>query len=551
MGALLALLLATTGTASGQEGATKRAGKAAAGTKAPAGATRTRAKQAPQRATVGSAVPRWAATIGRQPLADTVASLVRRFTPANGTFGLVVVSLTTGDTLVALDPDTPMLPASTMKLFTSALAFERLGPAWQFRTEVLRDGPLTPDGTVLGNLYVRGDGDPSMSSRLLGGPPDIGATLLAARVSAAGVRAVDGDLVGDATAFDGRRIPDGWRTRYLHASYAAPVSALSLNENVVWVGVRPAGRTAEVFLQPASSTLGIRNRVQVVAGREAKIRIVKGRDGGLEVSGTIGSNAGTRRYEFVLEDPALFTTGAVRAALGAAAIPVRGGTRLDVVPPGATPVTDLVSPAVAAMVHQMNGESINHIAELLFRAAARGRNRLGVGSAEAGNAALQQMLTRDVGVAPGAVYAADGSGLSILDRSTPRALVQLLAWADARPWSAPFHESLPVAGVRETLRNRMRATPAQGNLHAKTGTTNEVASLAGYVTTQDGERLAFAALYNGPAIWRGRALIDAVGGTLAAWRRAPAAAEAPERAGLGDAQGIGVQAMPRASRPAR
>lgn len=478
----------------------------------------------PSRRSIGSAVPAWTAVATVPSLVGTLGASVDRFAPSRGTFGLLVVSLDHGDTLFARHHRTPLLPASTMKLFTAALGFERLGPEWQFRTEVLRDGPLLPDGTVRGNLYVRGDGDPSLSNRLLGGPPGIGAMLIAAKVAAAGVKRVTGDVIGDATAFDTKRIPDGWRSRYLGASYAARVSALSINENLVWVGVRPVGDRVEAFLEPRSTTMRVTSEVRLVAGRRAAIRVVRTGDG-FTVKGTLGRQAGTRRYEYVLDDPAPFTAGAVHAALADAAVTVEGRVRVGNAPATALPVAALPSPSLAAIVHEMNGESINHFAELVFRASARGRERLGVGSAEAGNAALQTFLRERVGVAPGEVYAADGSGLSILDRATPGALVRLLQFAHRAPWREPFLESLPVAGVRETLRFRMRGTPAQGNLRAKTGTTNEVTSLAGYVTTRDGETLAFAAVYNGNDRWRAKALTDAIGATLAAWRRSPGPAD--------------------------
>jgi D-alanyl-D-alanine carboxypeptidase/D-alanyl-D-alanine-endopeptidase (penicillin-binding protein 4) len=512
---------------------TKAKPKAKPKTKAGAASTRTKARATTRRAPkvgpsgrrIGSAAPAWREVAGVAPLVAMVGETVDRFAPTRGTYGLLIVSLDRGDTLFARQHTAPLLPASTMKLFTAALGFDRLGPEWQFKTEIFRDGPLLADGTVRGNLYVRGDGDPSLSNRLLGGPPGIGATLLAAKIAAAGVKRVTGSLIGDATAFDARGIPEGWRSRYLGAAYAARVSALSINENLVWVGVRPGdGPTAEVFLEPASSTMTVTSAVKVVPGRRARIRVVKTRTG-YEVRGSIGKQAGTRRYEYVLEDPATFTAGAVAAAMRDAAIPIDGGVRLGAVPAGSQLVTSLASPSLAAIVHEMNGESINHFAELVFRASARGKERLGVGSAEAGNAALQTFLTKRVGLPSNEVYAADGSGLSILDRATPRALVKLLEFAHKAPWREPFLESLPVAGQRETLRFRMRGTPAQGNLRAKTGTTNEVTSLAGYVTTRDGETLAFAAVYNGNDRWRARSLTDALGATLAAWRRTPVTGE--------------------------
>ena len=142
-----------------------------------------------------------------------------------------------------------------------------------------------------------------------------------------------------------------------------------------------------------------------------------------------------------------------------------------------------------------------------------------MGSADNANALLQSFMTSKVGARPGSVLAADGSGLSVLDRVTPRSLVQLLSYAHGAPWGDAFHASLPVAGESELLRHRMQRTPAAGNLHAKTGTTNNIISLGGYVTARDGELLAFALIYNGHDRWRAREAIDQVGATLAGFAR--------------------------------
>jgi D-alanyl-D-alanine carboxypeptidase/D-alanyl-D-alanine-endopeptidase (penicillin-binding protein 4) len=171
------------------------------------------------------------------------------------------------------------------------------------------------------------------------------------------------------------------------------------------------------------------------------------------------------------------------------------------------------------MVSVMNRESINHYAELLFRNAARGPQRDRLGSAENGGAMLKRFLADKAGVDTRQMVVADGSGLSTLDKVSARSLVQLLAYAHTAPWSSAFHASLPVAGESELLRHRMKATPAQGNLHAKTGTTNTVISLGGYVTARDGEIIAFAFIYNGNDRWNAKTTIDAMGPTLAAFVR--------------------------------
>jgi D-alanyl-D-alanine carboxypeptidase/D-alanyl-D-alanine-endopeptidase (penicillin-binding protein 4) len=438
-----------------------------------------------------------------------------------GHWGAIVVSLTRGDTLFEENADQPLQPASTMKLFTSALAFDRLGPDFQFSTDVLRDGPVDATGTLRGNLIIRGDGDPALSNRFLRGDPDEPMVVLAREIAAAGITHVHGDLIGDATAFEAQRIPSGWLPRYLTAGYAARVSALSLNENLVWVVVTPghAGGAATVVLNPSSSAIPISNAVRTTAGGGASVSIHSRADGGVEARGYIGAGAGTRSYQLVIEDPALFTVGALHDALLAQGVHVDGTIRLGPTTAGAVSVATLPSPPLARIVAAMNRESINHYAELLFRDAVRGPARNETGSADMGAAMLRDFLTQKVGAASNAVSVSDGSGLSTLDHITPRSMVQLLAYAHRATWGSAFHASLPVAGESELLRNRMRFTPAQGNLHAKTGTTNDVISLGGYVTAQDGEVLAFSFIYNGYDRWNAKSTIDGMGATLASFVR--------------------------------
>jgi len=451
--------------------------------------------------------------------ADLTALLGSR--TRNGEWGAMVVSITRGDTLFSHGADNKLVPASTMKLFTAAVALDKLGAEHTFSTDVLREGAVAPDGTLKGNLILRGDGDPSLSPRFVRGGPSASMALLAQLVAGAGIKRVTGDLVADASGFEGRRIPEGWLSRYAGAGYAAPFSALTLNENIVIVGIGPgrAGGAASVFLEPATAGFTVTNTVRTVAGGGTRISARRIGDDRIVVSGTIGARAGTSRYQQVVGDPVTFTAGALKAALEAQGVKVDGDVRAGRTPEQATIVTSLPSPPLARLVSVMNRESINIFAELLYRNAARGLERKTVGSAETAGATLREFMTKEVGAAPDAVTATDGSGLSVLDRVTPRALVQLLDHAHRAPWGSAFHASLPVAGESELLRNRMRATPAQGNLHAKTGTTNDVIGLSGYVTAENGEILAFAFLYNGKDRWHARETIDAMGPTMAAFSR--------------------------------
>src|SRR5204863_644147 len=401
------------------------------------------------------------------------------------------------------------------KMLTTAVALERLGPKYQFSTDVLYDGTIDSDGTLHGNVYLRGDGDPALSGRYLQGGPGAPIKFLAQQLSARGIKHVSGDVIGDASAFDDQLVPEGWLTRYLQSGYAARVSALSLNENLVWVTISSSG----VKLEPSTTSIPLTNNVKVVPGTGARLSVRRFGDGSIVVSGTIGSKAGSRRYVYVVEDPARFATGALRASLIEAGIPVDGGVKLGTTPSDATKIASIQSPTLDRIISAMNRESINHFAELLLRSAARGPDRKVQGSVASGRELLRQFFATKVGADSAALQVFDGSGLSTLDRVTPRAMAQMLSYAHRADWGPWFHASLPVAGESELLRRRMKGSPAQGNLHAKTGTTNDVIGLGGYVTALDGEVIAFSCLYNGADRWTAKSMIDVMGETLASFAR--------------------------------
>lgn len=456
--------------------------------------------------------PAWSATRGATALASEVGSALSGHT-RSGEWGAIVVSLTHGDTLFEHNPDAMLQPASTMKMFTAATALQELGPDFTFRTPVLRDGQVTGDGTLQGSLYLRGVGDPSLTSRFWHdeSPMDI----LAKQVVAAGIKHVHGDVVGDATAFDDQLVPEGWKTSYLGAAYAARVSALSLNEGLLWVVVKPDG---SVSLDPASTETPVKSSVRVVRGRGGRITARRQPDGSLQVRGTIGASSGPLRYSLVADNPPLYAAGALRAALEKAGVKVDGTTRLGATPAGAREVAAVGSPPLGQIIGEMDRESINIFAEMLFRAAAHISTKQ-VGSAQSGLMNLRNFLSQKVGVSGSSVDVSDGSGLSTLDHVTPRAMVKLLGYVHQADWGPVFHASLPVEGESGTLKRRAKGTPARGNLHAKTGTTNTVAALGGYVTAKNGEVLGFSLIYNGSDRWNAKAAMDQIGATLADWVR--------------------------------
>src|ERR1019366_7751646 len=270
-------------------------------------------------------------------VADLSAKLARAM--HSGRWGVLVVSLSHGDTLFGRNADDQLLPASTMKLFTSAVALDRFGPDARFKTEVLRAGVLDADGVLRVDLVLKGAGDPTLTGTTGDDAIEPPMDALARQIADAGVRRVSGALVGGASAFEHRYVPDGWLTRYLRASYAARVSALSFNENRITVVVQPAGRRADVSFEPAVSGVPLSNEVKVVSGsRGARLGVREDSTGRLYVTGWIGSGSRARGYAMNVEHPELFAAGALRAALIARGVTVDGPVVAATAPDDAVPI---------------------------------------------------------------------------------------------------------------------------------------------------------------------------------------------------------------------
>lgn len=462
---------------------------------------------------VAPAGPAYSSPRSAIALSTDLGTILRAHT-RGGTWGVVVASVTRGDTLFSVNPDVLLKPASIMKMMTTGLALDRFGPNHTFATRVFRDGSAA-GGVLQGNLYLRGGGDPTLSLRFWQGESPMDA--LAKQIAASGIRQIRGDVVADESVFDPERIPAGWKSTYLMSAYAAPVSALSLNENLVWIVARPENGRAVVDLDPPSTTIPVTSTVRVVGGSGG--RIVARRNGnGITVSGTIGSASAPRRYSLVIPEPPLFAAGALVSSLQKAGIDVQGNVRAGTVARGAEQIAEVHSLPLANIVSYMNRESINHFAELLYRNAAADPEQGRKGSSRTALEALRTFMAK-AGARKEDLRVTDGSGLSEADSLTARTMVQLLSYSHRAPWGSVFHASMPVAGESELMRRRMRSTPAHGNLHAKTGTTNTVASLAGFVTALNGEVLAFAFIYNGRDRFAARATMDRMGPTLANFYR--------------------------------
>lgn len=469
---------------------------------------------------------------------NTLASLQSRLTEhlaqprfAAAMWGVKIAVLDTGKSLFEHNAGKLLKPASNAKLFTGALALDRLGPDFRIQTSLYSAARPDKSGTLWSDLLVYGRGDPSFAERFNGGSYSNLLGPLINAIAAAGIKHIQGDLLGDESYFRGPPFGTQWTWDDLQNYYGAEFSALTVQDNTADLIFKPGSRVGApclVSTLPATSYLVFSNRtVTMEAGTRRQISIYRPvGENVVYLSGWLPLG-GTNLVDAVsVHRPALWFVTLLKEALVRRGISVSGKIRtanwLDrqVKPIDLGKLVELgsvSSPPLATILPKMMKPSQNLYAHLLLlQVGARGRapETLNQTTEDIGLADLQSFLD-GAGVRRGEVLLEEGSGLSRGALVTPNATVALLRHMHRHRWAETFRASLPVAGLDGTLRNRMKGTPAAGNVRAKTGTLRYVNSLSGYVTTKAGENLVFSLMLNNYDSEGARAALDTIAVMLA------------------------------------
>jgi D-alanyl-D-alanine carboxypeptidase/D-alanyl-D-alanine-endopeptidase (penicillin-binding protein 4) len=432
---------------------------------------------------------------------------------------LLVVSLDRGDTLFAREDDRLYTPASNRKLFTAASALHWLGPKHRFITTLLSAGRISAD-TLHGDLVLVGSGDPDLAALDLAALADTLA--FAARV-------VTGDVRADDSWFDDVEWGAGWMWDDGPFWEWPYVTALTLEDNVVTVTVRPGSEVgAPVVVDMALPTGYVTLNVSATtAAPGATPELVIDRhwdpkENVIDIAGALAIDAEEVTARRTVEEPALYAATVLLELLEARGVEVLGtARRRPLEGAAADTIAAHTSGPLAGSIRNFLKVSDNLTGELLVKAVGAAVSGP-PGTYEKGLAAERAFLADEVGVDTTAQRLADGSGVSRYNLVTARQIVALLAYMPSRTDLFPAYlDALPVAGVDGTLEERMRGTAAAGRARAKTGTLNGVTALSGYVPSAEGERLAFSMMvefYAGSAATR-RAVQDSIVAALAAFRR--------------------------------
>ena len=424
------------------------------------------------------------------------AALERAAQVEGAAVGVYVADAGSGE-LIFSGGDQPMIPASTAKLLTAAAALRALGPDWRFTTSLKAEAPPGGDGTLDGDLYVVGGGDPTLVIEKL--------WKLVYDLKLRGLTRVAGDVVFDDSYMDDAHSIRGWhRDRARGPSYFAPVGALSVNFNAAAVVIGPgpaAGEPARVHLEtPAGDVVTVRSEATTSRrGARPSLRLSRELDGDrvlLVVGGSIPEGAAAETYYRAVADPSAYFAAVFAEVMARHGIQVDGRYRDGEAPEGAISLIDLKSPPLATILLEMNKSSSNFYAEQVFKAL--GAERFGApGSADKGAEAVGEYLG-GLGIPAGDYRVVNGSGLSTDWQVRPSQLGAVLVDMAGDPRvGAEFVSSLSIGGRDGTLRKRFTAEAYELRVRGKTGSLSGVSCLAGYADGGDGRRYAFAVMVNG------------------------------------------------------
>jgi D-alanyl-D-alanine carboxypeptidase/D-alanyl-D-alanine-endopeptidase (penicillin-binding protein 4) len=460
-------------------------------------------------------------------LKDKLAYIISDPNLFNAQIGLYVESIDRGEVLFNHNEHKLFISASNMKIFTTATALLNFGPRFTYKTRIYHND-LISNGVLLGDLIVRGSGDPTLAPRYSNGDSRAFFRDWADTLLAKGIYKIEGDLIGDESYFQTDPLGYGWQWDDEPFWYSAQISALSFNDNCIDVTVianDKIGESPQVFLSPPTSYVTIDNKAVTTAPDSIRtLYLTRPRlENKILIRNNIPVNKPRLMRSLSIEDPAKFFIHVFREVLEEKGIKIDGENRV-------VRTTDQIdyssnslifthqSPPLSEIIKVTNKRSQNLYTEqlLVTIAAEYGKNA----SASAGIEVVNNTLSR-MGITTNEFSMRDGSGLSRFNLISPHTVSLLLRYMSKHKYYSYFYDSLPVAGVDGTLSGKMKKSPAAGKVHAKTGTVGHVRNLSGYVESVSGETILFSFLVNNyllptPAI---NNLQERVGISLATFER--------------------------------
>jgi len=421
----------------------------------------------------------------------------------SGRYGIEIHSLDRNETLYARQQDTLFIPASNLKLLTTAVALMTLGPDYRYPTRLYSTGPLK-DGVLEGDLYIKGFGDPKFVTEQM--------WLLVTELANLPLEKITGNVYADESFFDNERRVGTWGRAGNTAAYNAPLGALSFNFNTVTAYVSPGpepGAPVRVLLEPDTEFTTVDNQATTVPrGQRSRLivnRLNRGETNQISVSGALAEGHPREDYFLNITEPARYAALVFRKYLGHAGIEVAGDAGVGVTPKDAALLWTHESEPVALALRGLNKFSNNFVAEQIVKTL--GALHFGAPGTTAKGLRVMSEYLEKLGFEAGAFQVLDGSGLSRGNRLSAHQIVRTLRQVREDFVLYPeFISALGVMGVDGNVKKRMNGEANAPRARVKTGTLKDVSALSGYFQAENGELFAFSILMNDLHCGNGQAL---------------------------------------------
>lgn len=416
-------------------------------------------------------------------------------------WGVYVKSLKTGEIIYKRNADKLFVTGSTIKLFTTAAGLLLLGEDYKYKTKIYADGDIFK-GTLYGNLIIQGSGDPTISNKFIHGNIDTIFNAWCDSLKNKGITKISGNLLGDDNAFDDKGYGIGWMRDYEYSWFAAPAGALSFNNNLINIYIRPTSTDfpASLTIEPKLNNTYFLNKVLTTNNDKNEIQIIKNRRNDvITIKGTISKDNNLVTEYLAVDDPTEYFVSVFENVLKKNNIVLQGySTDADreaheIDYSEAQKIFEHKSIPLKEIIKEINKNSNNFYAEQLLRTIGYEINSLG--TIENGVKAYRKLF-ENMGINLDNMLINDGSGLSRLDLVTPKQVVNLLYYMYHNPYYKSFYNSLAIAGRDGTLQERLKNTIAENRVRAKTGLLNGVCAISGYLTTVEDEPIVFSIIVN-------------------------------------------------------
>lgn len=432
-------------------------------------------------------------------LQEQITELLNDINFANANIGIYIKSLDNGDILYTLNKDKLFQLASCTKIFTSVAAIEYLGSNYKYQTEVFYDGKLTNTG-LKGNLYIVGSGDPTLKTFYTKDQTFF--ELFKDSLVYNDINEINGNIIGDDSYFDSKRYPSSWLFDYETKWFAPPTSALSFDRNSYEIFIYPTkiGEKIKYEIVPSNVYFSVLNNARTVKGNENNINVTRISNTNIVIiSGTLGVEAKETSEIVTVNNPTQSFISNLKDRLVKMGIKVKGTAQIigeDSSSPdydNKEAIFQFQSSPLLDILKDMNKNSDNFIAEQVLKTI--GAEVFLYGSTQNGLRAIDQLITK-ANIQPTFISLKDGSGLSPLSMATPYAMVDFLSFVYREKYFNEFLSTLPTMGVDGTLSQRLKRYNYKGKIIAKPGFSYGTSTLAGYIFTNDGEKLVFAIFIN-------------------------------------------------------